>query len=360
MTKCDVIRLGVNFAYMARSLPEKDETEYVNCGRAVLKHHFDNHDYCGCWCRRKLMTLTERRATAGTTQQEEKQQDEEEPLPKFYRCKTKDKELYDYLYGVTARFVTFEALKEVAHGGDTQVNESLNNTISWVAPKNKTYSASKSLLNRICIAVGIHCLGTFEYFDRLLNRLGIDMPEDTKYSLEQKSNTRNLKIARTKLNEYKKRRMAKHFENLAAHAKVARYERSTREGVSYQSGMGMGGGYTEEELTAATATTSDDDGDKKPAAKKPKLGRAGRPMLCNACKGTDHCRISSRKCKNHEEYLKAKGKRTKLSASTAKDLAERDAEQLAHMDCLPFTNDIEDDEESVTAYEYNPDGPCII
>ena len=50
MTRCDVIRIGKNFAFMARTLPFREEDEYVNCGKAVLEHHFDNHEFCGEWC----------------------------------------------------------------------------------------------------------------------------------------------------------------------------------------------------------------------------------------------------------------------------------------------------------------------
>ena len=56
---------------------------------------------------------------------------------RLYRCKTKDKDLYERLAKIIARFITFDRLKEGAHGMDTNVNESLNNTISYFAPKNR-------------------------------------------------------------------------------------------------------------------------------------------------------------------------------------------------------------------------------
>ena len=66
---------------------------------------------------------------------------------KFYHDKSKDAELCDKLCLIMARFVTLEALKEVVHNMDTCANESFNNTIVWVAPKNKVYSGSQSLQN---------------------------------------------------------------------------------------------------------------------------------------------------------------------------------------------------------------------
>ena len=111
-TKCDLIRLGKNFAFMARTLPLCQPCEYLNKGKAVLEHHFDNHEHCGGWCDRKDQTKEER-----------------EQSTRYYRCKTVDKKLYDYLAAIIARFISYEALVEVAHGSDTQVNESFNTTL---------------------------------------------------------------------------------------------------------------------------------------------------------------------------------------------------------------------------------------
>ena len=146
LTRVDILRITTNFAYMARSLHLRDEI-IEDYGKALLEYHFDNHEYCSDFCKRKTLTEEERKNSA-----------------KIYRDKVKDKELYDWLLKTLARFITLSALKEVGHGGDTQVNELLNQTISWLSPKNKTYSGSKSLTNRINIAVGIHLVGMYDYF----------------------------------------------------------------------------------------------------------------------------------------------------------------------------------------------------
>jgi hypothetical protein len=67
--------------------------------------------------------------------------------------------LFEKLQPIVEHFVTVERLTEVAHGMDTQVNESFNNTFSWLAPKNKVYCGSQSLRNRLCIGMGINALG---------------------------------------------------------------------------------------------------------------------------------------------------------------------------------------------------------
>ena len=130
LTKVDVLRIATNYAYMMRTLTSIPKEQWLEAALAVLEHHFDNHEHCGKFCQRKNMSEEQRRLS-----------------DKIYRCKTTDKDLYDYLANVLARFITIEALEEVGHGGDTQVNESLNQTITWYAPKNKTYAGSVSLLN---------------------------------------------------------------------------------------------------------------------------------------------------------------------------------------------------------------------
>ena len=59
MTKCDCVRISTNFAYMVRTLYDAPQHEYEDRGNAVLEHHFDNHQHCGAWCRRKTATGAE-------------------------------------------------------------------------------------------------------------------------------------------------------------------------------------------------------------------------------------------------------------------------------------------------------------
>ena len=54
MSKMDCRRLSKNFAFMARKLQHLDnDNDILDTGKAVLEHHFDNHQHCGAWCRRK-------------------------------------------------------------------------------------------------------------------------------------------------------------------------------------------------------------------------------------------------------------------------------------------------------------------
>jgi hypothetical protein len=103
MTKMDCTRLGKNFGYMVRTLKRRPEEEWETAGRAVIEHHFDNHEFCGAWCPRKRQDAEERNAKA-----------------RYYRNKTDDAKLYDVLQKITMRFISLDRLQEVAHGMDTQ------------------------------------------------------------------------------------------------------------------------------------------------------------------------------------------------------------------------------------------------
>jgi hypothetical protein len=185
MTKMDATRIGKNFSYMVRQFTRMDESRYCDAAKAVLEHHFDNHAYCGGWCpRRRNPTMSNRGY--------------------YYRCKTKDAKLYVKLQEILERFITPERLKEVAHGMDTQCNESFNNTFSWLAPKNKVYCGTRSLRNRLCIGIGIHALGTTEYFKRVYRKLGINMTDNIAYFLESKEIKRMQRIAKSKETETRK------------------------------------------------------------------------------------------------------------------------------------------------------------
>jgi hypothetical protein len=132
LTKNYVTRLGKNFGYMIQGLHNlnNDEGLITEAGVSVLDHHFDDHTLCGDWCPRKRMT------------QLQLQQSKH-----FYRCKEVNAKLYATLSVIMGHFVALDRLIECLHGMDTQANESFNNTISWVAPKNKVYCGSSSLTN---------------------------------------------------------------------------------------------------------------------------------------------------------------------------------------------------------------------
>ena len=212
LTQCDIIRISKNYGYMASQLPSLPEREWETAAKAVLEHHFDCHQYCGDWCKRKCETPAERESST-----------------KFYRKKSHkvDQKLYDDLHTILSPFSTLEKLKEIAHGMDTQVNESLNNTISWLAPKNKTYSGTNSLKNRIDIAVSINSLGYDVYFEMLFEELGIDMTPSSKKYFDEREKQRHNHASSQKTTTAKKKRNKKLYEKLRAHTEKTKKDYKT-------------------------------------------------------------------------------------------------------------------------------------
>ena len=134
----DVLRVSTNFKYFIRQLTIIPEEEWTDSAEAVVDHHFDVHTNCGAFCKRK-----------------EESEDIRKSNNKFYRDMNKDAALYKALKEIISKYTTRERLSEVAHDFDTNANESMNNLIAWIAPKNKFYSGSNSLTTRIGVAICI-------------------------------------------------------------------------------------------------------------------------------------------------------------------------------------------------------------
>jgi hypothetical protein len=107
------------------------------------------------------------------------------------------------------KYSTLEKLREVAHGFSTQMNESLNNTVSWFAQKNKTLSGSVSLKIRVYLAVGIASVGYQPYVTELLNRLGIKVTEGMNKHLMDLWKKKKRVAAKQKEKDFKKQRHQK-------------------------------------------------------------------------------------------------------------------------------------------------------
>lgn len=280
ITHMDVLRLGTNFAYMIRTLHGKTEEEMISSSKAVIEHHFDCHTWCGGWCSRKKQT--------------QQQKDEKK---RHYRTKEKDGALYNELQKRIERFITIEALREVAHEYDTLCNESFNNVAAWLAPKNKVYGASASLTNRVAVAVGVTSLGTLAYYQELFNRLGLTMSPVVEHYLRLQSQYRDARIAKGKTAEGKKNRVDKYHNRLMEKTVVAKREKAKREGT-YKTGMGINGGYTEEELSKAQELYPKEF---QQAARRQSNNK--KAAKCPFCERPGHVTRRSAACGEHQLYL---------------------------------------------------------
>jgi hypothetical protein len=308
-TKVDATRIGKNFAYMVRQLPKMQEEEYETAGKAVLAHHFDNHEFCGPWCRRKVLLA----------------RGQEDKKKRFYRSMDKDGLLHSKLQEIVARFITVDRLKEVAHGMDTQVNESFNNTFSWVAPKNKVYCGSSSLHNRLSLAIGINSLGMKLYFGRLYKRLGIIMTPNVTHYLTVKETSRAKKNSKCKLTEVKKKRKEAYFENQKINETEAKIARAKREGT-YKTGQNMDDSTDEEQQQAAP----------QPATARVSMAK----RKCPHCGKLGHVTVNSRKCLHFvPKGANRAGGAVKVAPAAATRADADDAADVDLMDSLQLVDD---------------------
>lgn len=304
MTKMDAIRLGKNFGYMIRALPNRPKDKHVDDAKAVLEHHFDEHKWCGDWCLRKKQTPEQRQRTN-----------------QHHRSKTKDALLYEKLKDIICRFISAEALAEVSHGMDTQMNESLNNTVSWFAPKNKVFCSTGSLHNRLSMAIGINSLGFLSYYRRLLSRLGIAATPDVIHFLGVKDRERSERLAKLKTAKKKKFRMKKKVDALRTETAIAVKERARREGT-YRRGMnvaeGSSGGFTAEELEAS------------------RKKKNGKDVICPHCGKQGHSRRSSKACDKHVPPKKKRQNKNDTADAQGDGL---DATEAQDLEQLPLDDD---------------------
>jgi hypothetical protein len=332
MSKMDIIRLGKNYGYMVQSLNlTMPDDELSAAGKAVIEHHFDNHEYCSTrWCRRKHQT-DEQRVASG----------------RYYRCKTKDALLYEALDKLLSRFLTLDNLREVAHGLDTQMNESFNNAASWLAPKNKVYCASGSLTNRISIALGVNAFGTEVYFTRLYKTFGITMTPNIIHCLRVKGDQRVSRLGHLKTKEAKTQRIKRKYVQLASEERKTKTAGAKRDGT-YKSGMNMeeGGhdGYTLDELLAAAAVDDTANGNKNKTPRK-------KVLICPHCYIKGHSTTRSKHCLMNPKNLAEAAPVLATTVAIPAPEEEGDDDQCNtgigfadmndadRMDVLPFTDE---------------------
>ena len=273
MTRNDSVRIGKNFACVARQIHKMEESEWDDAGRAVLEHHFGNHQYCGAWCLRK------------------QQNESKEDLVKkklFYRDKEEviDKKLYEHLKPIIEKYVAHNKLADLNHDMDTNINEAFNAVCTHFAPMNKIFCGSGSLHNRISFAVGIHSVGWTVFMERLLDELGIAMSPELRNYLQKRDNQRNKKIAMYKTKDYKLKRGKKKMDKKKESANIAQKERMRRQGT-YKRGMAIDDLWTIPENEAPVC---------QPVAKKRK---GKQKQYCPFCGKTTHATTRSKKCEQH-------------------------------------------------------------
>eukprot|EP00957_Ditylum_brightwellii_P102121 7784653-Ditylum_brightwellii.AAC.1 len=114
---------------------------------APIEHLFNNHYYCGQWCKRKreVAKLKEDEIANST--------DNDKNI--IYRYRQRDVNLYKIMREAYVIFQTKEVLEQSHCPFDMQKNKGMNLTAARYAPKTRCYSTTMLLQIRISIAVGL-------------------------------------------------------------------------------------------------------------------------------------------------------------------------------------------------------------
>ena len=86
--------------------------------------------------------------------------------------KIEDQKMHKQVSLAIERFQDEEHVKECLHLNDTNINESLNMSVSRLVPKFKHYGTTMALDSRIRLVLGVHNLGYAEFYLTLLHNLG--------------------------------------------------------------------------------------------------------------------------------------------------------------------------------------------
>jgi hypothetical protein len=283
----DVLRVSTNFAYFIRTMLALPEEAWTESALAIYWHHFDCHEKCGAFCRRKDETAEQRSKSN-----------------KFYRSKEKDHELFTALEEIMSRFISMEKLKEVAHSYDTNPNEAMNGLIAWIAPKNKHYSGTQSLRTRVAVAVSIQCFGFESFFRMVFERLSIEMTPGTENWLQDHNKRREKRRSNSKLISSKKNRKAKHY--IKVKVKTAQAQKDLQKGTNYSIGSGCDPEETVPEQTQTSTT-------------EPPKKKARKPCRCGS---NTHQKTNSLQCKLNKSYKDAS---PEIIAKLEMDEADQDA-----------------------------------
>ena len=235
-TNVDALKFKNFFGYMlkeGRSLTIEEMREKCLC---VIEHLFNEHKYCDPrWCVPSRTNLPSKNAQThastplaqtvneaenlppthqSTTPTDNNQRAGTAPTKSFYRCKKRNRALYEQMVEAYEPYIRTERLLESMHPFHTQINVALNSIISKYAPKDRTYSSNMSLANRIAIVIGIHNDGHYSFWNQVFDSLGLPMSDDLAKNLRRKDETKRVRKEYNERKEVKLRRVRNHIEKV--------------------------------------------------------------------------------------------------------------------------------------------------
>jgi hypothetical protein len=154
----DAERMKRCLSYAVRQNSNDDSAVLKAAIRQVAEHHFGNHDDCGSWCRVKPLEGDERR---------------EADLR--YRRKREDKRFYDDVKTIVDEFA--DGSDDMIHPWSSDIVEGMNKFFTKFLPKDSTYGMSIENKVRIYLAVCIDSIGYVATYERLAQKIGLELGE---------------------------------------------------------------------------------------------------------------------------------------------------------------------------------------
>ena len=117
-----------------------------------------------------------------------------------------DPQVYDNILHVMKQFSSDKMLLESLHKGNSQANESLNNSLHYIAPKNVNNAKSSSLINCVRINGGIQIEGYLSFFLNVCFQLGLNFSNSFSIYLSKKDERKGIVRNKRQSGEYKQKR----------------------------------------------------------------------------------------------------------------------------------------------------------
>jgi len=108
----------------------------------------------------------------------------------FHHDKTKLQQLYDNVCTVLSKFGTVEMLQQLYHPYSSQKSELLNQQVSRVAPKDKHFSSTMSLHDRINLVIITDSVGYHEGLSQICKGLSMQLFMPSLVFLQKKDRHR--------------------------------------------------------------------------------------------------------------------------------------------------------------------------
>ena len=310
VTGVDRDRLKQKICYARAKNVDKNFNQFKDAFEPSIEHHFNNHTLCGDWCASKK--LTDRGELADHL---------------HYRCKEKNKKMYEKIKDIHAIFTTNEKLREIHHKVNTNLSESANFVVTKFLPKHKHYGTTIVDKSRVSLAVCIISNGYKDTMVNLYTKLGFNVGLLQKKGWSDMDDIRDYNSRYHKLDKVKRNRVLRNTVTKRENRK--KEEKQKRKGEHYSGGMGLN-----EDTTQSVLNIGRRQNKRRNMGNGLTVQGGKKKTECRRCKRTDHF-IKCKKCPYHKDYKPPPG------TDSATDMVEVAAMKLAYPSGMYMTQVID-------------------